>query len=206
MKTLGVWASFHHMSDVTLLTVITRDYPKALSDICGTITSSDINIVGAQIFTRNDGIIIDMFLVVDAQGDSLIDRETQKAFKQSLRDVISGAVTVSELIKTHIHRWKRRKRKVIFSPPRVGIHNDISSSYTVIDVFAIDYTGFLYDVSSVLASYNIDIHTAKIGTDEDQIADAFYVRKSGGGKIEDKETLKKITGTLLETLSKAYKK
>ena len=203
MKRQGVWSSFHHLKDVSLLTVITRDYPKALSDICGTITSSDINIVGAQIFTRGDGIIIDSFLVVDENEDSSIAPETQRTFKRNLLGVISGKLNVRELIKTHVHRWKHRKRKVIFSPPRVRVHNDISSIYTVIDVFANDYTGLLYDITSVLASYNIDIHTAKIGTDEDQIADAFYVQKSGGGKIEDKKTLDVITGTLIETLNKA---
>ena len=205
LKNQVVWASFHHMNDVSLLTIITRDYPKALSDICGSITSSDINIVGAQIFTRNDGIIIDTFLVVDEHGNSLIAPETKKIFKENLRNVISGKVAVRELIKTHIHRWRRRKKKVIFSPPRIGIHNDISSRYTVIDVFAIDYTGLLYDVTSVLASFNMDIHTAKIGTDEDQVADAFYVQKSGGGKIEDEKTLNKIKGALIKTLNRTYK-
>ena len=206
MKNDGVWVSFHHLSDVTLLTVITMDHPKALSDICGTITSSDISIVGAQIFTRNDGIIIDTFLVVDEQGNSLITPEIQKTFKNNLRKVISGKINVEDLIKTHIHRWKRRTRKVIYSKPRVRIHNDISPRYTVIDIFASDYTGLLYDVTSVLASFNIDIHTAKIGTDEDQAADAFYVQKSSGGKIDDEETLTKIKGKLIEILNETFEK
>ncbi len=206
MKKSGVWTSFQHMSDVYLLTVITRDYPQALADICGSITSSDINIVGAQIFTRKDGIIIDTFLVVDGHGNSLITSETQRMFKKNIRSVVLRDITVSELIKTHLHRWKYRKKKAIFSRPRIGIHNNISSRYTVIDVFAIDYTGLLYDVTSVLSSFNLDIHTAKIGTDEDLVADAFYVRKSSGGKIEDEKTLKKITETLIETLNRAYKR
>lgn len=203
MKLTGVWASFRHMNDVSSLTIITKDYQRALSDICGTITSSDISIIGAQVFTRDDGIIIDTFLVVDENDNSLIDPDTQKTFKKNLRRVISGEVDVIDLIQTHINRWKRRKRKVIYTQPRVKIHNDISSNYTVIDVFAMDYTGLLYDISSVLASFNIDIHTAKIGTDEDQVADAFYARKRAGGKIEDNETLKKITKKLIEELGKA---
>ncbi len=203
MKTCGVWASFSHMKGVTSLTVITRDYQKALSDICGTITSSDIGIIGAQIFTRDDGIIIDTFLVVGENGNAFIDPGTQKTFKENLRKVVSGNAKVTDLIQTQVNRWKRRKIKAIFSPPRVRIHNDISSGYTVIDVFAMDYTGLLYDISSVLSSFNIDIHTAKIGTDEDQIADAFYVRKRGGGKIEDNVELEKITDTLIKTLEKA---
>ena len=73
----------------------------------------------------------------------------------------------------------------------------------VIDVFAMDYTGLLFDVSSVLASFKVDIHTAKIGTDEDRVADAFYVRKSDGGKIEDPDSLAEIEAALLDTLNRA---
>jgi len=203
MEKRGVWASFQHIRDVTMLTVIMKDYPRALSDICGTITSSDIGITGAQIFTREDGIIIDTFLVVNDHGGAIIAPENHRAFKENLRRVVSREIDVAGLIRTHIDRWKRRTRKIVFIPPRIRIHNDISTRYTVIDVFATDYSGLLYDVSSVLASFNIDIHTAKIGTDEDQVADAFYVRTRGGGKIEDETLMKEITLKLEETLNKA---
>ena len=158
----------------------------------------------AQIFTRNDGIIIDTFLVVDENGNSVITSELQKIFKDNIRKVVSEEVTVENLIQTHMNRWKRRRKKVIYSHPRVRIHNDISSEYTVIDVFATDFTGLLHDIADVLASYDIDIHTAKIGTDEDQIADAFYVQKSSGGKIDDDKILGEIKEKLIKTLDKAY--
>ncbi|MFA6470804.1 MAG: HD domain-containing protein, partial [Candidatus Latescibacterota bacterium] len=59
MRRLGSWASFRRRGKLNYLTVICGDFPRALSDICGTITASDINIVAAQIFTRNDNVIID---------------------------------------------------------------------------------------------------------------------------------------------------
>ncbi|MBT4484119.1 MAG: [protein-PII] uridylyltransferase [Candidatus Latescibacteria bacterium] len=204
MKKLGAWASFKLRDNISLLTVITPDYPKALSDICGTITSSDINIIGARIFTRNDGIIIDTFLVTDGSGEALIPSETQKIFKKNLVRMILKEANVKELIASHLRRWRRRKKNVVFSPPKVNMHNDISSKYTVVDVFAIDYTGLLYDITSVLASFNIDIHTAKIGTDEDQVADAFYIQKRGGGKIEDGQSIKLLKEAIIERLSEAY--
>ncbi|HUT64069.1 MAG TPA: ACT domain-containing protein, partial [Anaerolineae bacterium] len=204
MKRHGTWISFQRGRNVTFLTVIAPDHPKALSDICGTITSSDINIVGARIFTRNDGIIIDTFLVVDGAGNAFIPPETKRTFKKNFLKVISGEVDVKELILSYIRRWKRRKTKIVFAPPRIRVHNDISSRFTVIDVFATDYTGLLYDISSVLSSFNIDIHTARIGTDNDQVADAFYLQKSDGGKIEDEETLSRLTESMIERLNEAY--
>lgn len=204
MKRKGAWASFAHRGDVNLLTVIAPDYPKALSDICGTITSSDINILGARIFTRNDGIIIDTFLVMSSGGDELIPLVSQRTFKQNIVRVIRKEADVKDLIDEYHRRWRRRKKKVVFAAPRVRIHNDISAEFTVIDVFATDYTGLLYDITSILASLNIDIHTARIGTDEDQVADAFYIRNRAGGKIEDEMTIKNLSDAIIRKLNEAY--
>ena len=204
MEKRGVWSSFRHGGDITLLTVITRDYPHALSDICGTITASDINIVGARIFTREDGIIIDTFLVTNPGGGNIISPDTQRLFKDNITSVISHETGVRELIESHHRRWRRRKRNVVFSPPRVRVHNDVSSNYTILDVFAIDYAGLLYDITSVLASLDIDIHTARIGTDEDQVADAFYIQNADGGKIEDDAAIETLKSEIIGRLEEAY--
>ena len=143
--------------------------------------------------------------MVDSAGNALIPPESKQTYKENILKVISEEVSVKDLIHSYIRRWKRRKTKVVFAPPRVRVHNDISSRYTVIDVFATDYTGLLYDITSVLASFNIDIHTARIGTDDDQVADAFYLQKSGGGKIEDEETIGRLTDAIIEKLNETYK-
>ncbi len=187
MERRGAWASFRHRKGLTYLTVICRDYSRALSDICGTITASDIGIVAAQIFTRSDGVVIDTFLVVTGSGETRIPPESQRTFKDMLPKVVSGEIRARDLIRSHALRWKRRKRNVVSYPPRVRADNAISPRYTVLDVFATDYTGLLYDITSVLAARGIDIHTARIGTDEDQVADAFYIERRGGGKIEGEE-------------------
>ena len=137
---------------------------------------------------------------MSGSGEPLIPPESQREFKKILPKFIAGELNVRDLIASHIHRWRRRKKNVVYAPPRVKFHNDISSKYTVIDVFANDYTGLLYDITSVLAANGIDIHTARIGTDEDQVADAFYIRKDGR-KIEDRATIDKLTGEIIERLT-----
>jgi len=203
MKQKGAWASFERRGDVNLLTVIAPDHPRALSDICGTITSSDINIIGARIFTRDDGIIIDTFLVLNENGGVIIAPENRSLFKKNITRVIRQEVEVTALISSHIRRWRRRRKNVVFASPRVRVHNDISSKFTVMDVYATDYSGLLYDITSILASLDIDIHTARIGTDEDQVTDSFYIQRSNGTKIDDGETIDRLTREIIEKLSKA---
>ncbi len=203
MRKRGAWASFRSGRDYSLLSVITADYSRALSDICGTITASGINIIGARIFTRDDGVIIDTFLVTGRDGEPVIRPEIQRDFKRNLIEVVVNGTDVAGLISDYHRRWRRVKKAVVYSPPRVRIHNDISSNYTVVDIFAIDYAGLLYDITSVFASLDIDIHTAKIGTDEDQVADAFYIKSSGGGKIADSAVLDKMRRLIIKRLSGA---
>ena len=204
MKKRGAWASFLRTGELSRLTVIAPDHPKALSDICGTITSADISIVRAQIFTRDDGIIIDTFHVISGNGAAVISPEYQTQFKKNLPKVLAGQLDVRELITSHIKQWRRRKKNVVYYPPRVKFHNNISTKYTVVDVFAADYTGLLYDITSVFAGNGIDIHTARIGTDEDQVADAFYIRKDGR-KIEDEKTIDRLTGEIIGRLTEAHR-
>ncbi len=203
MEKKGAWASFHKRRGLAFLTVITKDYPSALSDICGAITASDIGILAAQIFTRNDGVIIDTFLVAAGDGGISVPVESQRDFKRNLLLVTSGRARAGDLVRSHALRWRRRKKKAVYSPPRVRFDNAGSSEYTVIDIFATDYTGLLYDVTCVFAENGMDIHAARIGTDEDQVADAFYIRKSGGGKIEDEEEQEKLRRDLIARLDKA---
>ncbi len=40
----------------------------------------------------------------------------------------------------------------------------------------------------------------RIGTDEDQVTDAFYIRKDGR-KIEDRATIDKLTGEIIGRLT-----
>ena len=142
--------------------------------------------------------------MTDVDGNAVIPNEIQRSFKRNIADIVGGATDAARLIAAYLRRWRRKKRNVVFAPPRVRIHNDVSSRYTVIDVFTIDYTGLLYDITSVLASFKIDIHTARVGTDEDQVADAFYVRTGAGEKIVDDKAKLNIERALVERLNEAF--
>ncbi len=71
----------------------------------------------------------------------------------------------------------------------------------MVDVFTDDRIGLLYDVSRVLSKEGVDIHTARIGTDGDRAADAFYVTDLSGLKVEEREKVESIRRALLDALS-----
>ena len=63
--------------------------------------------------------------------------------------------------------------------------DNISEDYTVLDVFTKDRIGLLHDLSRAISSYGLDIHVARIGTDADRVADAFYITTAEGTRLTD---------------------
>jgi len=88
----------------------------------------------------------------------------------------------------------QRKKSVALSAqtPKIGIDNISSSFFTIIEVFAYDFTGLLFGVTDALFNCGLDIRVAKIATNVDQVVDVFYVRDSDGQKADTPELMEKI--------------
>ena len=84
--------------------------------------------------------------------------------------------------------------------PRVEIDNDASATATVVDVYARDRLGLLYDIASAITRLKLDIQVAIVSTKVDQAADSFYVREVGGGKVVEPSRLEALKTGLLERL------
>jgi len=84
-----------------------------------------------------------------------------------------------------------------------NVEKYISSSdfFTLIEVFASDRVGLLYEITRTIFDLELDIRIAKISTKADQVADVFYVRDLDGQKIEDERQLKEIRDALLPVLA-----
>ncbi|MEJ2722167.1 MAG: HD domain-containing protein, partial [bacterium] len=133
----------------TEISFCTRDKPYRLSQLCGVLTINDCNILFANAFTRTDGIVVDVFFVVDVTGTSPIDHERTEKIRADLDDVLRGKIEIQSAVERHIVKWKRTQRTKIPIPLRVEFHNDISRDVTVADIFAADQPGLLFKITSV---------------------------------------------------------
>jgi [protein-PII] uridylyltransferase len=66
----------------------------------------------------------------------------------------------------------------------INVDNAVSSDFSVIDVYTQDRLGVLYTITRTLAELKLDIHLSKVSTEAVRVADVFYVREHGGGKLE----------------------
>jgi [protein-PII] uridylyltransferase len=191
---------FKRNEDHTEVTIIARDAPFALSRFCGVLSANDANILDAQIFTRNDGIIIDRFRVIDfVSKTALSDRQCNK-IHQELNHVFDDVTDIEELLSRHKMRWKRRIR--IANPNvRIDVEFESHPRYTIIDVYAPDMLGFLYRITGTISMLGLNISFAKIATRIDGIVDSFYVLDLTGRKVDDEAQRSYVRSEILKVIN-----
>ena len=182
------------------VTVVTRDRPSLLSEICGVLTANDLSIFSAQIFTRGDGFVIDSFRVLPFSKNMQFSEIIQKNIQDDLVDVLTGKIELEGLLAQHKRRWKRRRLKKSGKPAEIVFDNQLSADFTIIDIFTDDALGLLYRIARTLSSNGVNIQSAKISTRVDQVSDSFYVVDEKGQKILDSGKIEEIRKNILVSL------
>ncbi len=170
----------------TLVKICTWDRGGLFSKIAGSLSAAGLNILGAQVFTRGDGIALDEFFVTDGHTGNLATREQHEHFNELLKKVLMhGNVNLSALIQKQI---AARPRYLPYAgermPTQIKFDNEISDTRTIIEIETEDLLGLLYAICKTLAELNVDISGARIVTERGAAIDNFYVREHDGGKIE----------------------
>lgn len=191
---------FSHQEGYTEVTVIADDAPFALSKFCAVLAANDANIFDANIFTREDGVIIDRFRVSDATTKSALTQTTCQKIARDLTDVMEGRLDIEHLFATHRRKWKRRAKPPVNPNIRTDVQFEEHPRYTIIDVYAPDALGFLYRITETMSRLGLDIYFAKIATRVDGILDAFYVLDRNGNRITEPSRQEEIRLELLSTI------
>ena len=176
-----------------------RAYGDTLKKIAGALALHNINILSADIYTWRDRTIVDIFRVTRPL-DSIHPEETWEKVEKDLKKVFMGKLALhyrlgQKVLRPFLPNHGRPSR-----PPRVNVDNESSDFFTLIEVFAQDRIGLLYEITHSLFNLRLDIRIAKVSTKGDLITDTFYVRDLEGQKVEDKERIQEITGALLHQL------
>ncbi len=131
-------------------------------------------------------LLVDVVYATDEQGRLCDDNRRWAQFRRDLEDVMLNGADLNELFDA------RRPAPTITPRARpvvdieVRVENEETAAETVIDVFGPDGLGALYRIAQALADEGLEIQLAKISTQGDRIADAFYVVDSETqAKIED---------------------
>jgi [protein-PII] uridylyltransferase len=170
----------------TVVRICTWDRAGLFSKISGAMTAAGLNIFSAQIFTRDDGIILDVFCVTDARTGLPAGTEARERLERILVGALAGDIDLEQLIRrqrspTPFYHFPEADR----IPPSVRLDNDGSEDFTILDLETEDHLGLLHAVASALTELNLDIALAKIHTAKGAAVDSFYLCERPGGKLLD---------------------
>ena len=195
----GLSISFKQNEDYTDVTMIAHDAPYQLARFCSSLSANDANIVDANIFTRDDGVIIDRFKVFDNITRKNLTSAQMQKIESDLRKLLNGETDAESLFEQHRKRWQRKLKNEINPNIKIDVQASETKDFTLVEVFAPDSLGFLYKVTSAISSAGLSIHFAKIATRVDGIVDTFYILRNDGTKPSQEE-LNRLKGNIMHII------
>lgn len=180
--------------------ICTRDRHGLFAQIAGAFTSQLINVRNAALFTRDDGWVVDSFLVDNATTERPLTENEVEALKRVLVDVILEQGNIQEYVDKSRNKLFALSRPSVVIKPTVLFDNTASPRDTVIDIVAADRTGLLYDIAHTLSEMGIDFRAAHIVTDVGRARDAFYVQMNGA-KIQEEKLKEWIARRLFKAIA-----
>lgn len=180
-------------------TVVTRDKPGLFALITGVLWARGLNILSAEIFTREPGVACDI-LIIERIPDPLHSGELWGRVEKDLGRAVDNSSYLDEILserrRPSVLEGKRHPRK----DDKVIIDEDASDFYTLIEVYTWDRPGVLHAITNGLFELDLNIQLAKIATPGAQVVDIFYVTDLSGEKLMSYDKHEMIREKLLSCL------
>ena len=171
-------------TDTSEVVISTRDHPGLFAEVTGCFASQLIDVTNAALYTRDDGLALDSFTVVNAARRRPLTQTQCTAVERVLFDVLAGGAPVEEYLEQSRRRLYGLLQEPVPVPTRINFDNESSRTHTVLDIEAGDRTGLLYDIARAMTELGVDISNARIVTDVRRVRDSFYISLNGGKIVE----------------------
>jgi [protein-PII] uridylyltransferase len=182
------------------LTLVTNDRPFLFTTVAGVLAAWGMNIVKANAFSNQSGIVVDTFFFTDNFRTLELNLPEWARFKRSISDVLAGEADLDRMLRDRLRSSGNGFGKVKVNT-RIEFDDESSSSSTLVQIIAQDRPGLLHRISSRFSCQNCNIEIALIDTEGQMAIDVFYLT-SMGAKL-DSERQEKLKEDLLEELETA---
>ena len=169
----------------TELTVTAPDRPGLFAALAGTLSVHGIDILGADLFSTTDGVVLDTLRIAEVPGHHPVRPERRTRLEAALVSAVAGTLDIEEAF----HKWRAHSRRLrrpggrAAKHPTVRFDQEASALATVVEVRAPDQAGLAYSLAHALSGLGLDIISARIATAKALALDVFYVRDQEGRKL-----------------------
>ncbi len=180
--------------------VFAEDKKGLLSRICGVMSAFGLNILRAVAYTSKDGKVIDEFVVEDRSGGGIFaDPEFEGRLKEGILKWIKNdrEDEFETWFKEKSHSFITFRRSRIKSQPSLSFEQ--KNGYFIVDLFAPDRLGLLYDVMRFFSSKDFEVVNSLAVTRNGYVDDTFYVKHCSAENLSERE-LKKLVDELKKFL------
>lgn len=165
------------------------------SGMAGVLSSMGMSILAAETSVLKNDLLLLRYQAIDNQSEGPTQRgrldEVAAAMTQSIDS--TKAPVFSPI-------WgsaqSDSKESLAELPVEVRLNDQLSEVHLIIEIFAYDRLGLLYDLAHAVHNLGLNIRFAKIGTHLDQVVDVFYVTERDGAKPAGPDRLQEITARL----------
>jgi [protein-PII] uridylyltransferase len=177
------------------------DGQELLAKIAGSLAVVPLNILSADIYTRGDNVVLDIFRICDTRFRAVTEKRDHALVESTLRSALADEnFDFAPLLERARWRIPKHSRHGMDFPTRITVENKTHPAYTLVQIQTPDRLGLLYDLLSAFGEERVSIALSRISTEKGAAIDTFYVA--------DRVTRAKITDSsriaaLLQHLQRA---
>ncbi|HYE30858.1 MAG TPA: ACT domain-containing protein [Methylomirabilota bacterium] len=166
----------------TKVVICTQDRLGLLAELAGYFSALRLNIKKAEVYTRADGVVLDVFWIQDEAERGTIEPERLKHLTFLIEGRLENPPRFASTWVGQSHRFAPkldRQRGVI------AIDNEASNEFTIVSIAAEERLGLLHDIVEVFSEAGMNIVDAQINTIGLVAHDVLRVTDKDQAKITD---------------------
>ncbi len=172
------------------------DRSELVARIAASLSVGHLNILSADVFTRADSLVFDVFRVCNTKFEAVTDeREMSTVEKRLNQSLDEETFDFTPLLAKAMKRRGFHLSQELDFPTRITIDNDAHPVYTLVDIQTPDRLGLLYHLLRAIGQCGVSIALSRIATEKGAAIDTFYVSEADGRKLRN-ETMVRLQKAL----------